>query len=38
MVVVKGKVFCFSCLVEKYPDVASEIVKYLTEFKGVRVS
>ena len=37
MAVYEGKVFCFACLIEKYPELAVMLVRYLTEFKGVKV-
>lgn len=35
MAVYQGKVICFACLVERYPELAAMLVRYLTEFKRV---
>ena len=37
MAVYEGKVICFACLVERYPELAATLIRYLTEFKGVKV-
>jgi hypothetical protein len=38
MAVHQGKVVCFSCLVARYPDLAATLVRYLAEFKGVKLT
>jgi hypothetical protein len=38
MAVHHGKVICFACLANKYPEVAATLVRYLTEVKGVKLT